>query len=109
MVALRRGDLVWVDFDPQAGHEQAKRRPALVLSPDEYNKRSNLILVLPITSKRKNYPFEVVLPNNLIVCGSILTDQVKSIDPVARKCMYCGHVPNNILQEVLAKVSVLTT
>lgn len=109
MVDLRRGDLIWVGFDPQAGHEQAKRRPALVLSPVEYNKRSNLILVLPITSKKKNYPFEVILPNNLPVSGSILTDQIKSIDPIARKCMHCGHVPNSILQEVLAKVCVLTT
>ncbi|MFI3271742.1 MAG: type II toxin-antitoxin system PemK/MazF family toxin [Pseudomonadota bacterium] len=109
MVALRRGDFVWVDFDPQAEHEQTKRRPALVLSPDEYNKRSNLILVLPITSKRKNYPFEVVLPDNLAVSGSILTDQIKNIDPIARKCAYCGHIPNDILAEVLAKVHVLTT
>lgn len=109
MVAFRRGDLVWVDFDPQAGHEQAKRRPALVLSPYEYNKKSNLVLVLPITSKRKNYPFEVILPESLTVAGSILTDQIKSIDPIARKCTYCGHVTSDILEEVLAKVAVLTT
>jgi len=74
-----RGEIVWLEFDPQAGHEQAGRRPALVISPKDYNAKVGLALVCPITSKIKGYPFEVVLPPGLIT-GAVLSDQVSSLD-----------------------------
>ena len=75
-----RGDLVWIDFTPQAGHEQAGRRPGLVLSPRAYHNRTPFVVVCPITSKVKGYPFEVALPPGLPVGGVVLADQVKSLD-----------------------------
>jgi mRNA interferase MazF len=75
-----RGDVVWLEFDPQAGHEQAGHRPAVVLSPRAYNQKSGLALFCPITSRIKGYPFEVVLPPDLPVQGAVLCDQVKSLD-----------------------------
>ena len=80
-----RGDIVWVDFDPQAGHEQAGRRPALIVSPQSYNQKVGLVLLCPITNQRKGYPFEVPLPKGLKVAGVVLADQVKSIDWHARR------------------------
>jgi mRNA interferase MazF len=75
-----RGDLLWLTFDPQAGHEQAGRRPALVLSPAAYNRRAKLALVCPITSRAKGYPFEVALPAALPLSGVVLADHLKSAD-----------------------------
>lgn len=75
-----RGDIVWISLNPQAGHEQAGRRPALVISPVQYNKKVGLALLCPITSHVKGYPFEVLLPPGLPVNGAILSDQVKSLD-----------------------------
>src|SRR5437762_13948374 len=75
-----RGDAVWLTLDPQAGHEQAGRRPALVLSPAAYNGRVGLALCCPITNQAKGYPFEVALPDGLAVSGVVLADQVKSLD-----------------------------
>lgn len=75
-----RGDIIWLDFNPQAGREQANRRPALVLSPAEYNGKVRLALLCPITSKVKGYPFEVAIPEGLPVSGVVLADQVKSLD-----------------------------
>jgi len=80
-----RGDLVWLTFNPQAGHKQAGRRPAVVLSPKAYNGKVGLALFCPITSQVKGYPFEVRLPEGLPVSGSILADQVKSLDWQARQ------------------------
>src|SRR5215813_14686908 len=80
-----RGDAVWVTLDPQAGHEQAGRRPALVLSPAAYNRRVGLALLCPITNQIKGYPFEVLIPQGLKVTGAVLSDQVKSLDWKARK------------------------
>ena len=80
-----RGDLVWLEFNPQAGHEQAGHRPALVLSPQEYNRRVGLALVCPVTSQVKGYPFEVVLPSGLPISGAVLSDQMKSLDWKARR------------------------
>jgi len=76
----RRGDSAWLSFDPQAGHEQAGRRPAFVLSPESYNRKTSLLLACPITSKVKGYPFEVVLPPDLPVGGVILADRIESLD-----------------------------
>ena len=83
-----RGDVIWLDFSPQAGHEQAGRRPALVLSPQAYNKKTGQALVCPITSKAKGYPFEVELPVGLGVNGVVLADHIKNQDMKARNAYY---------------------
>ena len=103
----RRGDLVWLSFDPQAGHEQAGHRPALVLSPESYNRKVGLALFCPITTQRKGYPFEVAVPPGSAVSGVILSDQVKSLDWKAGKTRFGEELPTEILQEVLAKFSAL--
>jgi mRNA interferase MazF len=100
----RRGDLVWLTFDPQAGHEQAGRRPAFVLSPEAYNRKTGLFLACPITSKVKGYPFEVPLPAGLLVSGVILTDQIKSLDWKARKAEFAAETSDVVIQDVLALV-----
>jgi mRNA interferase MazF len=103
----RRGDILWLQFDPQAGHEQAGWRPALVISPQSYNGKVGLALMCPITSKVKGYPFEVSLPNNLKVNGAILADQIKSLDWKIRQAKFACEVPVDIIQEVLAKLEIL--
>lgn len=102
-----RGDLVWITFDPQAGHEQAGRRPALVLSPATYNRRANLALVCPITSQAKGYPFEVALPAGLPLSGVVLADHLKSADWLARRTTFAAKVPRAVLAEVTAKLRPL--
>ena len=102
-----RGDIVWLDFNPQTGHEQAGRRPALVLSPKAYNKKAGLAIFCPITSTVKNYPFVVELPRNLKVKGAVLSDQVKSFDWKARRAKFLCKMPNTQLLEVKQKLSVL--
>lgn len=102
-----RGDLVWLTFDPQAGHEQAGRRPALVLSPAPYNRRASLALVCPITNQAKGYPFEVALPEGLSISGVILADHVKSADWAARRVQFAAKAPTEILAEVTAKLRPL--
>ncbi len=104
---IDRGDIVWVVFNPQAGHEQAGRRPAVVLSPATYNSKTSLALLCPITSQSKGYPFEVLLPPGLPVSGVILADQVKSQDWRARQAEVIGRLPTATLQEVLQKLAVL--
>ena len=101
------GDLIWLTFDPQAGREQAGRRPALVLSPRLYNQRSGLALVCPVTSRVKGYPFEVALPEGLSIGGVILADHLKSVDWKERHAEAAGHVPQEILDEVLSRLSPL--
>lgn len=102
-----RGDLVWIDFTPQAGHEQAGRRPGLVLSPRAYHNRTPFVVVCPITSKVKGYPFEVALPPGFPVGGVVLADQVKSLDRRVRQLDPAGSVPEAVLQQVLAKLAPL--
>jgi mRNA interferase MazF len=101
------GDLVWLTFDPQAGREQAGRRPALVLSPAIYNSKSGLALVCPITSRVKGYPFEIALPDGLPVSGVILGDQLKSVDWKQRRAERAGRIPPEIFAEVLARLAPL--
>lgn len=101
------GELIWLRFDPQAGHEQAGRRPALVLSPKSYNQKSGLALVCPVTSQVKGYPFEVQLPDGCGVRGVILADQVKSLDWKARRAERIGRIPELTLHEVLARLTAL--
>lgn len=102
-----RGDMVWLEFNPQAGHEQAGRRPALVVSPKAYNLKVGLALFCPITSNVKGYPFEVILPDTLKISGAILSDQVKSLDWHARKTKLITCVPKDIIEDVLAKIRTL--
>ena len=102
-----RGDLVWFRFNPQAGHEQAGHRPALVISPGSYNRRVGLAVCCPVTSRVKGYPFEVLLPQGLGVDGAVLSDQVKSLDWRARKARRIGSVPADVLQETVGKIVAL--
>lgn len=102
-----RGDLIWVTFNPQAGHEQAGRRPALVLSPAAYNAKVGLAILCPITSQIKNYPFEVLIPDGLEIGGAILSDQVKSLDWKIRQAEFIGKLPASTLAEVLQKLDTL--
>lgn len=101
-----RGDLVWLQFDPHAGHEQAGRRPALVISPRAYNRKVGMALLCPVSSQVKGYPFEVPLAD-LAVNGVILADQIKSLDWRSRKAMRIGTVPDAILEEVVARILAL--
>jgi mRNA interferase MazF len=101
------GDLVWLTFNPQAGREQAGRRPAVVLSPAAYNKRSGLALVCPITSQVKGYPFEVALPHGLPIRGVVLADHLKSLDWKARRVERVGKLPAAALREVLDRLAPL--
>lgn len=103
----RRGDIVWLTFTPQAGHEQAGHRPALTLSPETYNKRVGLAIFCPITTQIKGYPFEVSIPNGLKASGVILSDQVKIFDWIARNVQFCCAVPESTLSEVLKKLGTL--
>jgi mRNA interferase MazF len=102
-----RGDAVWISLTPQAGHEQAGRRPAVVLSPKSYNQKVGLAIFCPITNQIKGYPFEVVLPKEAGVTGVILSDQVKSLDWRVRKAEYIGSMPEEVISEVLAKLGIL--
>lgn len=96
-----RGDAVWLEFNPQAGHEQAGRRPALVLSPRAYNERVGLALVCPITNQAKGYPFEVEIPAGLKVSGVVLADQVRSLDWVARRATFIDTAPATVVTRTL--------
>lgn len=102
-----RGDVVWLQFEPQAGHEQSGRRPALVVSPKAYNGKVGLALLCPITSKVKGYPFEVLLPARLEISGAVLADQLKSLDWEARRAQYVCSVPPEVVAEVIAKIKAI--
>lgn len=102
-----RSDVVWLNFTPQAGHEQAGHRPALVLSPALYNSKTGLMLCCPITNQMKGYPFEVSLNADSGIQGVILADQIKSLDWKARQAKKKGHASHSVVEEVLAKVRTL--
>jgi mRNA interferase MazF len=102
-----RGDVIWITLNPQAGHEQAGRRPALVLSPGSYNGKVGLAILCPVTRQIKGYPFEVVIPEGLEVSGVILSDQVKSLDWQARKAELICALPAATVAEVLQKLNTL--
>jgi mRNA interferase MazF len=101
-----RGDAVWLQFNPQAGHEQAGRRPALVLSPAAYNGKVGLAVLCPITSHSKGYPFEVTITSRKLA-GVVLADQVKSLDWQVCQAELIERVPDGVVQEALAKLSTL--
>jgi mRNA interferase MazF len=103
----KRGDAVWITFNPQSGHEQAGRRPALVLSPAAYNEKVGLAILCPITSQKKGYPFEVTIPEGFEVGGVVLADQVKSLDWRARQAELACKLPARTVAEVLQKLSTL--
>ncbi len=102
-----RGDVVWISLNPQAGHEQAGRRPALVLSPQAYNAKVGLALMCPITQQVKGYPFEVQLPKDAPIQGVVLSDQVKCLDWRAREAEHAWTLPTAPVLEVLGKLNTL--
>jgi len=103
----KRGDVVWLHFDPQAGHEQAGRRPAVVLSPETYNQKTSLALFCPVTSRVKGYPFETPLPPASPVSGVALCDQIKSLDWAAREAEFIRELPEDTLDEIMGKALAL--
>ena len=108
--AIDRGDIVWVNFSPQKGHEQAGRRPALVISPAEYNRISNCILVCPITNNTAPWPWKVLLPEGGTVTGAVLVDQIKSIDAEARRVEPAGaKAGDDLMADILARLGTLTS
>jgi mRNA interferase MazF len=102
-----RGDVVWVSFSPHAGHEQAGRRPALVLSPQTYNRLTGLMIACPITNAQKGYPFEVALPDGLPIRGVILSDHVKSLDWQARHVSFIAVAGDDVLNNVAERLARL--
>ena len=105
---FEQGEIVWVNFNPQKGHEQAGHRPAVVVSKEGYNALSTFILVCPITSNLKEWAWKIPLPKDFSIEGAILTDQMKSIDQKSRNAKPTGHkLPKEVLHEVLARSEVL--
>jgi len=103
-----RGDVVWIDLNPTKGHEQAHKRPVFVLSPKSYNEKTKMVLVCPITSQKKGYPFEVEIQEKK-VSGVILSDQIRSLDWSIRKVTFIQKAKRNIYDEVIEKIHVLIT
>lgn len=101
------GHVVWLEFNPRRGHEQAGRRPALVLSRADYNDKTSLCIVCPITNEVKGYPFEVPVGQNPDVTGVVLSDHVKSLDWRARKAECKGTVDISVIEEVRQNVATL--
>jgi mRNA interferase MazF len=102
-----RGDIVWIMLNPQSGHEQAGRRPAIILSPIKYNSKTGLCICCPITSQEKDYPFEVKMPMGLPVAGVILADQIKNLDWQAREAQFACKIPDSVIEQVIEKISLL--
>ena len=102
-----RGDVVWLNFDTQAGHEQAGKRPAFVLSPATYNRKVGLALLCPVTNKIKGYPFEVNVPEGLKITGTVLSDQIKSLDWKARNATFICKLSEETIEQVLTKALTL--
>jgi len=102
-----RGDAIWITLNPQAGHEQADRRPSLVLSPAAYNRKVGLAVLCPITNQVKGYPFEVLIPHGLRVSGAVLADQVKNLDWKARQAKLICKLPAAVTNDTLRKLNTL--
>ena len=101
-----RGDIVWLNFTPQSGHEQMGTRPALILSPEKYNKKTGLAVCCPITSNVKGYPFEVAISGKKIN-GVVLSDHLKNLDWKVRKARFIEKAPKESLEQCLMKISAL--
>jgi mRNA interferase MazF len=102
-----RGDVVWLDFTPQTGREQAGRRPAVVLSPASYNWKAGLAIFCPVTSSLKGYPFETAVPADLPIHGVVLADQTRSLDWRSRKAELICRLPSEVMEDVTAKLIAL--
>jgi mRNA interferase MazF len=102
----KRGDFIWLNFDPRTGHEQSGHRPALVISPEDYN-RIGRAIVCPITSRLRGFPFEVRIPDGEQIAGVILTDQIRAVDWRARKAEFIVAGPASILEDAIAKLATL--
>ncbi len=102
-----RGDVVWLNFTPQSGHEQSGKRPAFVVSPAAYNRKVGLALFCPVTSQVKGYPFEVAVPDGHGIHGVILSDQLKSLDWSARHARFIARLPAPVIEDVMRKIAVL--
>jgi mRNA interferase MazF len=100
----KRGDFIWIDFDPQAGHEQMGNRPALVVSHDGFNQRMGFAFVCPISNTQRKNPFYVVIPEGEAVTGVIMTDQLRSLDFRARKAEFICECPELLLKDVLRRI-----
>ncbi|PJF39682.1 MAG: mRNA-degrading endonuclease [Chloroflexi bacterium] len=102
-----RGDVVWVNLNPRTGHEQAGRRPVVILTPQDYNQKVGLAIVCPITSQDKNYPFDVHIPDGLDVHGVVLSNHVHSIDWQARQVEFITRLPDEILDDIRENIYAL--
>ncbi|MFL5385459.1 MAG: endoribonuclease MazF [Longimicrobiaceae bacterium] len=102
-----RGDVVWMDLSRRAGHEQSGHRPALIVSPESYNRRVELALICPITSRVKGFPFEVHIPDGRDVSGVVLADQITSVDWRARGITLMDRLPTEFVETVARKFSKL--
>lgn len=98
------GHLIWIDFDPSVGREQAGRRPAIVLSPALYNRKTNLAIVAPITNQKKGYPFEVELPPKARITGVVLSDHLKNLDWNQRNATFAGVAPHDVVLAIQEKL-----
>jgi mRNA interferase MazF len=103
----QRGDVVWLQFSPQAGHEQRGLRPALVVSSTAYNEKTGLAVFCPITNQVKGYPFEVLLPSGFKATGAVLSDHAKNLDWKARKAKKFATVPDSVMEQVTARIAAL--
>ncbi|NES64957.1 MAG: mRNA-degrading endonuclease [Okeania sp. SIO2D1] len=103
----KKGDIVWINFNPQSGREQAGRRPALVVSSSRYNRLVGLALVCPITTKVKGFMFEIPIPEGLEISGVVLADQVKSLDYKKRRAEFACQMPDEILMQVIIAINRL--
>ena len=101
------GDFIWIDLVPTRGHEQAGRRPALVLSPRAYNRKVDLCIACPVTNQAKGYPFEVQIPSGHAVSGVVLADQVRSLSWAERNAAFVAQVPRDVLNDVRDKLATL--
>ena len=104
MYVPKRGEFVWLQFNPQSGHEQMGRRPALVLSHEAFNKRMGFVFVCPVSNSRRQNPFYVAVPEGEAVTGVIMADQLRSLDYKARKAEYIGECPERVLNDVLRRI-----
>jgi mRNA interferase MazF len=102
---VKQGYIIWLDFDPQTGHEQKGRRPALVVSNETFNKFSNLAIVCPITNTKKDYPFHVKLDNRTKTTGVVLCDQTRTLDINARNFEFIEKIPDEILLDIIDIIS----
>jgi mRNA interferase MazF len=102
-----RGEVIRIDFNPQKGHEHAGHLPAVVLSPVDYNRKVGLVLLCPVTSKRKGYPFEVEIPDGLPVSGVALSDQMKSLDWRACRAEFACTLPSEVMEKILQRARLM--